>query len=177
MVLRAEDHQSSPLHRLLASSRWLLAGERDSRPSQSSGMALLLEGLPCGVPIVEGGACDAFGPLPAENREAGNPVAGSLALCLSGRRQVQVRAHPSFKVANRVRHFSRAHRSANVGGWVTVVRNLLEGRGRRNLLGRQHSAPGHELVGTWSRGISTCRPGFVDFSGHQSPFATNSNVF
>ena len=26
-------------------------------------------------------------------------------------------------------------------------------------------------------GISTFRPGFVDFSGHQSPFATNSNVF
>ena len=90
---------------------------------------------------------------PAENREARNPVADSLAPCLLGGRQVQVRALQSFGVANRVRHLSRTRRSANVGCWVTVVCNLLEGSGgRRNLLGRQHWAPGHELVGTrWQR--------------------------
>ena len=36
-------------------------GERDSQPSQLSGMALLFEGLSCGVLSVEGGARDAFG--------------------------------------------------------------------------------------------------------------------
>ena len=133
--------RAHPLHRLPASAGWLLAGERDSRPSQLSGMALLLEGLPCGVLNVEGGARDAFGPLPAENREAGNPVANSLAPCLPGGRQVHVRAFQSLEVANRVRHLSRARRSANVGCWVAVVCNLLKSSGgRRNLLGRQHSA-------------------------------------
>ena len=83
-ALRAEDHQSSPLHRLPASAGWLLAGERDTRSSQLSGMVLLLEGLSCGVLNVEGGARGAFGPQPAENREAGNPVANSLAPCLLG---------------------------------------------------------------------------------------------
>ena len=122
-------------------------------------MALLLEGFPCGVNNVEGGARDASGPLPAENREAGNSVANSLAPCLFGRRQVQVRALQSLKVANRVRHFSRTSRSADVGRWFSVVCNFLEGSGgRRNLLGRQHSAPGHELVGTrWQRRSQSSR--------------------
>ena len=85
---------------------------------------------------VEGGARDASGPLPAENRRAGNSVANSLAICLFGRRQVQVRAFQSFKVANRVRHLSRTSRSANVGRWFSVACNFLEGSGgRRNLLG------------------------------------------
>ena len=90
------------------------------------------------------------GPQPAENREAGNTVANSLALCLLGGRQAQVRALLPFEVANRVRHLSRTRRSARVGCWVTVVCNLLEGSGgRRNFLGRQLSSSGHELVGTW----------------------------
>ena len=62
-------HQTSSFHRLLASAGRLLAGERDSW--------LFLEGFPCGV--LDG---DAFGPLPAENREAGNSVTNSLAPCL-----------------------------------------------------------------------------------------------
>ena len=122
-------------------------------------MALWLEGFPCGVFNVEGSARDASGPLPAENREAGNSVANSLAPCLFGRRQVQVRALQSLKVANRVRHFSRTSRSAHVGCWVSVVCNFLEGsRGRRNSLGRQHSTPCHELVGTrWQRRSESSR--------------------
>ena len=47
--------------------------------------------------------------------KAGNSVANSLASCLVGRRQVQVRTFQSFKVANRVRHCSRTSRSADVG--------------------------------------------------------------
>ena len=131
---RARNHQSSSFHRLLASAGRLLAGERDSWSNQFSGMALLLEGFPCGVFNVEGGARDAFGPLPAENREAGNSVANSLAPCLFGRRQVPVRALRSFKVANRVRHLSRTSRSADVGRWFSVVCNFLEGSGRTTKL-------------------------------------------
>ena len=115
---------------------------------------------------VEGSARNASGPLPAENREAGNSVASSLAPCLFGRRQVQVRAFQSFKISNRVRHFSQSNRSAYVGCWVSMVCSFLEGSGgRRHLLGRQHSTPCHELVGTrwqrrsqvnsWGQGITT----------------------
>ena len=126
-ALRAENNQCSSFHRLPASARRLLAGERNPWSNQFSGMALLLEGVPRGVFNVEGSARDASGPLPAENREAGNSVANRLAPCLFRRRQVQVRAFQSFKVANRVRHFSRTSRSADVGRWFSVVCNFLEG--------------------------------------------------
>ena len=120
----------------------LLVGERNPWSNQLSGLALLLESFPCGVFNVEGSARDASGPLPAVNREAGNSVANSLAPRLFGRRQVQVRAFQSFLVANRVRHFSRTSRSADVGCWFSVVCNFLEGSGgRRNLLGQPHSTP------------------------------------
>ena len=64
-----------------------------------------------------------------------------------------------FKVANRVRHFFRTSPSADVGCWFSVVCNFLEGSGgRRNLLGRQHSTPCHELVGTrWQRRSQSSR--------------------
>ena len=86
-------------------------------------------------------------------------LANNLAPCLFGRRQVQVRAFQSFKVLNRVRHFSRTSRSADVGRWFSVACNFLEGsRGRRNLLGRQHSTSCHELVGTrWQRRSQSSR--------------------
>ena len=122
-------------------------------------MALLLEGFLCGVFNVEGSARDPSGPLPAQNRKAGNPVANSLAPCLFGRRHVQVQALQSFEVANRVRHLSRTSHSANVGRWFSVVCSFLESSGgRRNQLGRQHSTPCHELIGTpWQRRSQSSR--------------------
>ena len=95
------------------------------------------------------GARDAFGPLPEENRE------DSLAPCLSGRRQVQARALQSFEVANRVRHLSLGRAAPPMwdagSPWSAI---FLQAAGRRSLLGRQHSAPGHELVGTWWQRLS-----------------------
>ena len=67
-ALRAENHQSSSFHRLPASAGRLLAGERDPWSNQSSGMASLLEGFPCGVLNVEGSARDASGPLSEKSR-------------------------------------------------------------------------------------------------------------
>ena len=96
-TLRAENNQSSSFHRLPPSAGRLLVGERNPWSNQLSNLALLLGSFPCGVFNVEGSARDASGPLPAENREAGNSVANSLAPCLFGRRQVQVRAFQSLK--------------------------------------------------------------------------------
>ena len=67
----------------------------------------------------------ASGPL-QEKIEASTSVANSLAPCLFGRRQVQVRAFQSFKVSDRVRYFSWTSRSAYVGCWVSVVCNFLK---------------------------------------------------
>ena len=50
-------------------------------------------------------------------------------------------------------------RAADVRCWFSVVCNFLErSGGRRNLLGRQHSTPCHELVGTrWQRHSQSSR--------------------
>ena len=129
-------------HRFTASAWWLVAGERDSRPSQLSGTALLLESLSCGVLNVEGGARDAFGPLPAENREGGNPVANSLAPCLLGGRQVHVRALESFEVANRVRHLSRTRPSYRREAHAMLAVINAPRAGRTSTQGQSHQ-PGH----------------------------------
>ena len=156
-TLRSEDHQSSPLHCLLASARRVLAGEGNSRLLQLSSLALLLAGLPGGLSDAESGACDASGPLPTENRKVGYTMAYSLAPCLSSGRQEQVRTLQPAEIADRVRHHSRPARSADVGCGVSLVSHFLEGSGgRRDLLGRQHSAPSDELAGTWKQ---VCRQG------------------
>ena len=49
---------------------------------------------------VKGSARDASGPPPAENREAGNSVANSVAPYLFGRRQVQFRVPPMWDAAS-----------------------------------------------------------------------------
>ena len=79
-------------------------------------------------------------------------MAYSLAPCLSSGRQVQVRTLQPAEIADRVRHHSRPARSADVGCGVSLVSHFLEGSGgRRDLLGRQHSAPSDELAGTWKQ--------------------------
>ena len=101
----------------------------------------------------ESGACDTSGPLPTENRKVGYTMAYSLAPCLSGGRQVQVRTLQPAEIADRVRQHSRPARSADVGCGVSLVSHFLEGSGgRRDSLGRQHSAPSNELAGTWKQG-------------------------
>ena len=158
-ALRSEDLQSSPLHCLLASAGRVLACEGNPRPFQLSSLALLLASLSGGLSDVESGACDASGPLPTENREVGYAMAYGLAPGLSSGRQMQVRTLQPAEVADRVRHRSRSARSAVVGCGVSLVSHFLEGsRGRRVLLGRQHSAPRDELAGTWKqRGSQSTR--------------------
>ena len=151
-ALRSEDLQSTPLHCLLASAGRVLACEGNSRPLQLSSLALLLAGLSGGLSDAESGSCDAFGPLPTENREVGYTMAYSLAPGLSSGRQMQVRTLQPAEIADRVRHRSRSARSAVVGCGVSLVSHFLEGSGgRRVLLGRQHSAPRDALAGTWKQ--------------------------